>query len=180
MNNEFFPPRPEANPTIYAYELVGVETHKGLLKVGFTNRNSKDRIAEQLRTSRVKYKIVLEESAMRNDGSAFTDFDVHRYLRKRGVKNPEGEWFKCALADVKAAVIAIKSGELNEENRTLDFAMRPEQQESVEKTARYFQSAIKEDPERTPHFLWNAKMRFGPKIAACRWRTVMLLRASFS
>ncbi len=60
MNNEFFPPRPEANPTIYAYELVGVETHKGLLKVGFTNRNSKDRIAEQLKTSRIKYKIIFE------------------------------------------------------------------------------------------------------------------------
>lgn len=29
---EFFPPRPSTNPTIYAYELVGVATHKGLLK----------------------------------------------------------------------------------------------------------------------------------------------------
>jgi hypothetical protein len=181
MDNKFFPPRPEANPTIYAYELVGVETHKGLLKVGFTNRNSKDRIAEQLKTSRVKYKIVFEESAMRNDGSAFTDFDVHRYLRKRGVKNPEGEWFKCRLDDVKAAVIAIKSGELNEENRTLDFGMRPEQKEAVEMTARYFQSTIKEDPEKTPHFLWNAKMRFGKTFATYQlakkmnWKKILVL-----
>lgn len=79
MNKEFFPPRSEANPTICAYELIGVASHTGLLKVSFTNRNSKDRIAEQLKTSRVKYKIVMEEmeeSAMRNDGSAFTDFDV--------------------------------------------------------------------------------------------------------
>ncbi|MFV0389254.1 MAG: hypothetical protein ACK5NT_10935 [Pyrinomonadaceae bacterium] len=37
MNNEFFPQRPETNPTIYAYELIGVDTHNGLLKVGFTN-----------------------------------------------------------------------------------------------------------------------------------------------
>lgn len=29
---EFFPPRPSTNPTIYTYELVGVATHKGLLK----------------------------------------------------------------------------------------------------------------------------------------------------
>lgn len=36
MNKKFFPPRPEANPTIYAYELVGVSTHTGLLKVGYT------------------------------------------------------------------------------------------------------------------------------------------------
>jgi hypothetical protein len=181
MNKEFFPPRPDANPTIYAYELVGVETHIGLLKVGFTNRNSKDRIAEQLKTSRVKYKIVFEESAMRNDGSAFTDFDVHRYLRKRGVKNPEGEWFKCRLDDVKAAVIAIKSGELNEENRTLDFGMRPEQKEAVEKTARYFQSCLKEDPDQPPHFLWNAKMRFGKTFATYQlakqmnWKKILVL-----
>jgi hypothetical protein len=33
---KFFPPRPLTNPTIYAYELVGVATHKGLLKIGFT------------------------------------------------------------------------------------------------------------------------------------------------
>ncbi len=32
---DFFPPRPYSNPTIYAYELVGVATHKGLLKIGF-------------------------------------------------------------------------------------------------------------------------------------------------
>ena len=181
MNNEFFPQRPEANPTIYAYELIGVETHKGLLKVGFTNRNSKDRIAEQLKTSRVKYKIVFEESAMRNDGSAFTDFDVHRYLRKKGIKNTEGEWFRCVLADVKAAILAVKRGELNEENRTLDFGMRPEQTEAVEKTAAYFKSCLKEDPSKTPHFLWNAKMRFGKTFATYQlakkmnWKKLLVL-----
>jgi hypothetical protein len=82
---EFFPKRPDANPTIYAYELLEVATHKGLLKVGYTSRTSQNRISEQLKTSRVKYKIVFEESAMRNDGSAFTDFDVHRYCEKRKV-----------------------------------------------------------------------------------------------
>ncbi len=140
MSKEFFPQRPDANPTIYAYELVDVASHRGLLKVGFTNRNAQDRIAEQLITSRVRYKIVLEESAMRNDGSAFTDFGVHRYLRKKGIKNTEGEWFRCVLSDVKAAILAVKRGELNEENRTLDFGMRPEQAEAVNKTAVYFQS----------------------------------------
>ncbi len=181
MNNKFFPQRPEANPTIYAYELVDVASHKGLLKVGYTTRNSKDRIAEQLKTSRVKYKIVMEESAMRNDGSAFTDFDVHRYLRKKGIKNTEGEWFRCTLSDVKAAIIAVKSGELNEDNRTLDFGMRPEQMEAVNKTAAYFQSCKKEDPNNTPHFLWNAKMRFGKTFATYQlakkmnWKKLLVL-----
>ncbi len=181
MSDKFFPPRPDANPTIYAYELVDVASHQGWIKVGFTNRNAPDRIAEQLKTSRVKYKIVFEAPAMRNDGSAFTDFDVHRHLRNKGIKNPEGEWFRCALSDVEAAVIAVKSGEWNEENRTLDFGMRPEQQEAVEKTARYFQNARREDPSRTPHFLWNAKMRFGKTFAAyqlakkMKWKKLLVL-----
>jgi len=51
--NEFFPPRPEANPTIYAYELPDVATHQGLLKVGYTSRTSQNRIAEQLKTSEI-------------------------------------------------------------------------------------------------------------------------------
>lgn len=91
MSNKFFPPRPEANPTIYAYELTDVASHTGLLKVGYTSRTSQNRIAEQLKTSRVAYKIVFEESAMRNDGSVFTDLEVHRYLRKQGISNREGE-----------------------------------------------------------------------------------------
>ena len=166
MSKEFFPKRPDANPTIYAYELTGVATHKGLLKIGFTNRNPKARIEEQLKTSRIKYKIVFEESAMRNDGSSFTDHEVHYYLRKQKIKNPEGEWFQCTVKELKAAILSLKSGEINEDNRTLDFSMRPEQIEAVEKTIAYFKSFKKENRKKTPHFLWNAKMRFGKTFAA--------------
>ena len=81
MTTPFFPPRPAATLTIYAYELIDVPGHSGLLKVGYTNRNAKDRVAEQLKTSQVRYRIVLDESAMRPDGSAFTDHDVHRHLK---------------------------------------------------------------------------------------------------
>ena len=177
----FFPPRPSANPTIYAYELVGVDEHKGLLKVGFTDRDAKTRVAEQLKTSAVKYKIVFEESAMRSDGSSFTDHDVHRYLRKKGIKNPEGEWFKCTLKDVEAAVLAVKSGVRNEDNRTLDFGMRPEQHEAVEKAISYFKSFKAENADKTPHFLWNAKMRFGKTFASYQlakkmgWSKILVL-----
>ncbi len=181
MNKKFFPPRPEANPTIYAYELIDVATHKGLLKVGYTSRTSQGRIAEQLKTSRVKYKIVFEESAMKNDGSAFTDFDVHRYLRKKGIKNTEGEWFKCTIKEVKAAILEIKSGIKNEDNRTLDFGMRPEQSDAVDKTITYFKSFKKENKNKTPHFLWNAKMRFGKTFASYQlakkmgWSKILVL-----
>ncbi len=181
MNKKFFPPRPEANPTIYAYELIGVSTHAGLLKVGYTSRSSEKRIAEQTKTAAIKYKIVLEESAMKNDGSAFTDADVHRLLRSKKIKNPEGEWFACTVKEVKAAVLEIKSGVSNEDNRSLDFAMRPEQEEAVVKTIQYFKDAKKEDPKKTPHFLWNAKMRFGKTFATYQlakrmgWKKILVL-----
>jgi len=181
MNSKFFPPRPEANPTIYAYELPDVGTHQGLLKVGYTSRTSQNRIAEQLKTARLKYNIVLEASAMRNDGSAFTDTDVHRLLRKKGIVNHEGEWFRCTVKDIEAALLEIQSGVKNEENRTLNFGMRPEQLEAVDKTMAYFESFRKENPDKTPHFLWNAKMRFGKTFASYQlakkmgWTKILVL-----
>ncbi len=168
MSNQFFPPRPESKPTIYAYEDTNPQ-YAGLLKVGYTAADVRSRVAQQYPTARPgppPYRIVLEEAAMRNDGSVFTDHEVHRLLRNQGVSNPEGEWFACPVNRVKAAVIAIRTGKVSEESRTLDFQMRPEQAEAVKITAAYFQRARKEDPDKTPHFLWNAKMRFGKTFAA--------------
>ncbi len=140
MANKFFPERTEANPTIYAYEDNNPQ-YKGLLKVGFTTINVQERVAQQypiLRPGKQPYAIVLVESAMRNDGSVFTDHDVHRHLIKHSIQNPEGEWFKCTVKEVKAAVLAIRTGEKNEDNRTLDFKMRPEQIAAIDKTIAYF------------------------------------------
>ena len=183
MNKQFFPTRPKADPKIYAYEDTNPQ-YKGLLKVGFTTIDVKTRVSQQYPTVRpgvLPYKILLEEPAMRKDGSTFADHDVHRYLRKLGIKNPDGEWFKCSVKDVKAAVLAVKRGELNEENRVLDFKMRPEQEEAVNKTITYFKSYKKENPQKTPHFLWNAKMRFGKTFATYKlakkmgWSRILVL-----
>jgi len=178
---DFFPPRPSTNPTIYAYELVGVATHNGLLKIGFTDRNAQQRIKEQLGTAAIQYKIVFEESAMKRDGSSFTDHDVHRLLRDWKVVNASGEWYKCTLNDLRRAIHQIKTGEKTEENRVLTFGMRPEQQEAVNKSIAYFKSFKKENKDRTPHFLWNAKMRFGKTFASYQlakkmgWKKVLVL-----
>ena len=69
----FFPPRPSINPTIYAYELPNDASRKGQIKIGFTDRDAHTRIKEQIDVTRAAFKIVLEESAMRADGSSFTD-----------------------------------------------------------------------------------------------------------
>jgi hypothetical protein len=185
MSNDFFPPRPESRPTIYAYADTHPE-YAGLLKVGYTTVNAQSRVAQQyptLRPGKLPYRIVLEEPAMRNAGTVFTDHDVHRMLRHNGVKNPKGEWFRCSVAQVRSAIIAVRTGQLNEENRSLDFKMRPEQEAAVEETAAYFASWRREKGNRNkpPHFLWNAKMRFGKTFAAYRlakkmgWRRVLVL-----
>lgn len=181
MANNYFPQRPKATPTIYAYELDGVSTHYGLLKIGYTCRGTKERIAEQLKTARLPFKIVYETSAMRNNGSAFTDREVHNYLIKKGIKRIDGEWFRCSTKDIEATILSIKSGVENEDNRTLDFKMRPEQEAAVEKTVNYFKHFKKEYPQKTPHFLWNAKMRFGKTFAVYQlakkmgWKKTLVL-----
>ena len=75
--SDFFIPRPEIKPTIYAYMLSGVASHQGYIKVGYTERDVETRVAEQMHTSQIPYQILLKESAMRPDGSCFTDHDVH-------------------------------------------------------------------------------------------------------
>jgi hypothetical protein len=178
---DFFPPRPSTNPTIYAYELIGLATHKGLLKIGYTDRDAQTRIKEQLGTAAIQYKIVFEESAMKRDGSSFTDHQVHRLLREWKVVNASGEWYKCTLNDLRRAIHQIKTGEKTEENRVYNFGMRPEQVSAVDKTISYFKSFKKENKDRTPHFLWNAKMRFGKTFASYQlakkmgWKKVLVL-----
>lgn len=169
-NIEFFAPRPEVTPTIYAYELIGVESHKGYLKIGYTDRDVETRVAEQMHTSAVPYRIVFKASAMRADGSCFMDRDIHAYLKSRGfvqlnAGEDKNEWFKCNINDVKAALVSVRDGVSNFENRTQTFKMRPEQTVAVQKTMLYFEHAKKEEPGRPPKFLWNAKMRFGKTFA---------------
>lgn len=180
-SQEFFQQRPQVHPTIYAYSLVGVESHKGFLKVGFTERDVETRIKEQLHTSGVPYKIQLSESAMRMDGSCFTDHDVHTILRKRGFQQlnaggDRNEWFKCSVNDVMAAIVALRTGNANVENRTQTFKMRPEQFHAIEKTVEYFKAAKRVEPDRIPKFLWNAKMRFGKTFASYQLAKKMKLK----
>jgi hypothetical protein len=183
MSKEFFPQKIDTNPTIYAYEDSNPQ-YAGLLKVGFTTINAQARLKQiySLKTpGKLPYQILLEESAMKSDGSAFTDHDVHRVLRRKGFKNPNGEWFKCSVSDVQAAIISVKSGIYSEDSRTADFGMRPEQAEAVSKTITYFNSFSKENKNKTPHFLWNAKMRFGKTFATYQlakqmgWKKILVL-----
>jgi len=183
MSKDFFPDRPDSNPTIYAYTDSNPQ-YKGLLKVGFTNIDARTRVAQQYPTKRPgedPYKIMLEESAMRKDGSTFTDREVHRYLRKKGFRNPEGEWFRCSAEEVRIAVEAVRTHQEFERERIHTFSMRPEQEEAVNKTMHYFKNNTREKTDKIPHFLWNCKMRFGKTFASYQlakkmgWKRVLVL-----
>lgn len=180
MSTDFFPNRPAAAPTIYAFASTHPD-HAGLLKVGYTEREAAERIAEQWPGGLKAYKIELIESAMRADGTSFTDHDIHRHLRARGHKNTTHEWFKCTIKDVKAAIVAVMNRDANVEDRTQTFGLRPEQEEAVGMTVDYFKRARKQQPKRPPHFLWNAKMRFGKTFASYQlakrmgWKKVLVL-----
>ena len=171
MPQEFFIQRPQINPTIYAYELVNVPSHKGYIKVGFTDRDAETRVKEQLHTSGVPYKILLKESAMRPDGTCFTDHDVHTILRRKGKLRlnedaDKNEWFACTTTDVISAINELRYGIVTDELRTKTFRMRPEQTIAVQKTMEFYSAAKAEEPTKAPKFLWNAKMRFGKTFAA--------------
>lgn len=172
MPEEFFAQRPEVKPTIYVYSLPDVATHKGYLKVGYTDReNYEDRINEQLHTSGVQHKTLFVVSAMRSDGTCFMDHEVHAVLKRKGIKqlfdgDDKNEWFKCSLDDVKAAVLEVRYGIITESSRTANFKMRPEQESAIKHTQKYFENELKEEPNKPPKFLWNCKMRFGKTFAS--------------
>src|SRR6266850_4840282 len=96
---EILAPKPVVRPRIYAYS-IDDKAHKGLLKVGQTTRDVKERVAEQVKTAAIKnYKIELDEPAERRDGGIFTDHEVRAALGKRGRETVELEWARCSVAD---------------------------------------------------------------------------------
>jgi len=163
MSKNFFPPKPEINPTIYGYTELSSE-YEGLIKVGYTERGVSERMKEHYPTkgpnSFKKYNVILDESSMRNDGSSFKDYEVHKVLKQRGFENVGGEWFKVNLDELKSVILSIKEGTTLELSRTKNFKPRPEQQEAINKTSEYFKDYQSQEG-KTPHFLWNCKMRFG-------------------
>src|SRR5438105_3462798 len=101
-----------------------------MLKIGYTTRDAATRVAQQfpiVTPGDPTYKIVLEDSAIRNDGTVFTDRDVHRYLRAAKIKNAAGEWYVCGLKELRAAINAVRERKAYELTRDQSFKMRPEQ-----------------------------------------------------
>ena len=87
------------------------------------------------------------------------------------------------MREVEKAIAAAVAGKDRMIDRIYDFPMRPEQKQAVEKTSAYFK-AFKNDPSNrglVPHFLWNAKMRFGKTFTTYQlalkmgWKKLLIL-----
>jgi hypothetical protein len=188
------------HPKIYAYTIdaysdtpwEGSRKGKGLIKIGDTQRDVDRRIREQLDGVKMPisttYKLFLAESAITDDGRVFRDHEVHRALERAGVhrilvsgpNRERTEWFECTENEVRAAIVSVRSGEhLETLVHKLSFKMRPEQQVAVDVTVKYFKKHA--DPKKPPHFLWNAKMRFGKTFTTyqlakkLRWTRILVL-----
>ncbi len=182
---KFFSSRPNRTPKIYGYTEPSRE-YKGLIKVGYTERDVLTRMKEHYPTSGPdginRFEVLFEESSMREDGTSFKDYEVHKILEKSGISRSgkNNEWFRCSVEELKAAVIAVKERKSLEVDRVFDFKLRPEQKEAVDITKNYFKSYVSIE-NRTPHFLWNCKMRFGKTFSAYKlaqemnWKKVLIL-----
>lgn len=180
--SDFFQHQAAERPIIYAYSDT---RYPGMLKVGFTARSIEVRMREHYPTlvPGQSWRVELVRPAMRKDGSVFSDKAVHRVLRGAHIPNPEGEWFICGIGEVERAIEAVRHNETTLLQRTLDFKMRPEQEEAVKKTAEYFETFAADNANEglTAHFLWNAKMRFGKTFTAYQlalrmgWKHILVL-----
>lgn len=158
---EILAPKPVARPRIYAYTIAD-KAHEGLLKVGQTARDVKQRVAEQLKTAAItNYTIELDESAEAEDGSIITDHALRAALKRKGFANSQLEWMQCTVADVKTVLAELCTGQKLTGTHHETFPPRKEQMEAVEQTYTYYHSRWQQDATAVPRFLWNAKMRFG-------------------
>ncbi|MBU3680247.1 MAG: restriction endonuclease, partial [Candidatus Kapabacteria bacterium] len=154
-------PKPEPRLRIYAYEIHS-DSHAGLLKIGHTTRDVKTRVEEQLTTAGItNYTIHVDESAERYDGSLFRDFEVRKVLQQKGHEVAMLEWMRCSVEDVHNAIAELRAGLTYSGTHHANYKMRAEQVNAVNLTHAYFVSRIAADMHAVPHFLWNAKMRFG-------------------
>jgi hypothetical protein len=156
----------------------------GLIKVGDTDRDVALRIHEQRAPVKMPtatpYTLFFAAAAVTENGDVFRDYAVHKELVRAGVHRRDGEWFECTSDEVRAAIAAVKAGEQASSLRPrAKFKMRPEQKVAVKQTAKYFEANA--DEKNPPHFLWNAKMRFGKTFATYQlakrlgWKRILVL-----
>ena len=150
------------NPMIYAYTTPTVLEHKGWIKIGYTENDVDQRIAQQTKTANIPAKKEWQGAAIFDDGSGdrFSDKEFHRYLRKAGIDNlPNTEWFKIAPTPSKHMFYDFRSDRgVFKATDVIPYTLRDEQKRCVNAALSYM--GTKPNGE----FLINAKPRFGKTL----------------
>jgi hypothetical protein len=159
-------------PQLYSYILPTIVDNEGSQKIGYTERkNVHDRIKQQVETAaiRLKYDLLWSGPAFFEGGNeSFLDKTFHKFLEKKGIERKIDlgqEWFYFNGEPFKSKDLfdlfrKEKFAALQNENKKLEYTLRYEQNEAVEKAIEYFQNNEKGE------FLWNAKPRFGKTLAS--------------
>ena len=150
---ELLPDKPEARLRIYAWSTKEIKKYESCLKVGQTTQKDVNvRIRQSQGVAPVKYKLEIDESAEREDGTVFRDIAVRERLKAKGFVNVELEWMRCTAKDVAVAITELKTGQAQVGSHHEDFKLRSEQTAAVKKTADYYASIWADDKKAVPRF----------------------------
>lgn len=159
-------------PQVYSYTLPELKPNEGSQKIGYTeHKDVHNRILQQVKTAaiRLKYELLWSVPAFFKDSDeSFIDKVFHRFLEKKGIERKwelGQEWFYFNGEPLKSKYLfdlfrKEKFSALQNDNGKIDYTLRFEQNEAVEKAIDYFQKTEKGE------FLWNAKPRFGKTLAS--------------
>ena len=137
-------------PQIYSYTLPELKPNEGSQKIGYTEQeNVHDRILQQVKTAaiRLKYELLWSAPAFFKDSDeSFIDKVFHRFLEKKGIERKwelGQEWFYFNGEPLKSKDLfdlfrKEKFSALQNDNGKIDYTLRFEQNEAVEKAIDYF------------------------------------------
>lgn len=159
--------RKSVKPMCYAYTTPQIRDHDGWTKIGYTENDVGQRIAQQTQTADVIANLEWAEHAVYADGTGdtFRDTDFHTYLIKNDIERKPGtEWF-CVSPDTSHNMFFdfTKNRGILTSLGVIEYTLRKEQAQAVQDTKAYFEGKTALDE---PEFLWNAKPRFGKTLTA--------------
>jgi len=171
-------------------EWEGSRKGKGFLKIGETTGTGEDRVRNQHPVKGPdgeNWDLLYECIGLTKTNQPFGDEAVHEALKRKNIQSRKmidpswgKEWFECTIEEAISAINEVVEEVEFSTPRTENFKMRPEQKKAVKVTSEYFKKSTK-SKDRTPKFLWNAKMRFGKTFTtyqlanAMNWNKVLVL-----
>ena len=140
MSKEFFPQRPELHPMIYAYTDSNPQ-YKGLLKVGYTEKDVEKRVGQQYPTKRPDGLCPIKSSwpsrPCATTAPALPTMMFTMCCARKEVHKSAANGFD-ATRRSKSGHCRDQNGHIQYRKPHSDLCHAPEQKEAVDKTIEYF------------------------------------------